>query len=97
MIDPHDYELTDEEHEALVLISEHAVVSPLSLAAQAVLNAYRDADINDAVTAAAVLRAVVNQMVPTDELYARSCCEFTADSIRNALLAIADELEQLGD
>ena len=97
MIDPHDYKLTDEEHEALVLISEHAVVSPLSLAAQAVLNAYRDADINDAVTAAAVLRAVVNQMVPTDELYARSCCEFTADSIRNALLAIADELEQLGD
>jgi hypothetical protein len=97
MIDPHDYELTDEEHEALVLISEHAVVSPLSPAAQAVLNAYRDADINDAVTAAAVLRAVVNQMVPTDELYARSCCEFTADSIRNALLAIADELEQLGD
>ena len=97
MIDPHDYELTDEEHEALVLISEHAVVPPLSLAAQAVLNAYRDADIDDAVTAAAVLRAVVNQMVPTDELYARSCCEFTADSIRNALLAIADELEQLGD
>ena len=75
MIDPHDYELTDEEHEALVLISEHAVVPPLSPAAQAVLNAYRDADIDDAVTAAAVLRAVVNQMVPTDELYARSCCE----------------------
>jgi hypothetical protein len=25
MIDPHDYELTDEEHEALVLISEHAI------------------------------------------------------------------------
>ena len=97
MIDPHDYELTDEEHEALVLISEHAVVPPLSPAAQAVLNAYRDADIDDAVIAAAVLRAVVNQMVPTDELYARSCCEFTADSIRNALLAIADELEQLGD
>jgi hypothetical protein len=28
MIDPHDYELTDEEHEALVLISEHAIESP---------------------------------------------------------------------
>lgn len=27
MIDPHDYELTEEEHDALVLISEHAVGS----------------------------------------------------------------------
>lgn len=97
MIDPHDYELTKEEHEALVLISEHAVVPPLSPAAQAVLNAYRDADLDDAVTAAAVLRAAADQVVPTDTLYARSCCEFTGDSIRNALLAIAGELEQLGD
>jgi hypothetical protein len=68
-------------------------MTELSPAAQAVLDAYRDADIDDEATASAVLRAVVNQMVPTDELYARSCCEFTADSIRNALLAIADELE----
>ena len=28
MIDPHDYELTKEEHEALVAISEHAIESP---------------------------------------------------------------------
>jgi hypothetical protein len=68
-------------------------MTKLSPTAQAVLDAYRDADIDDEATASAVLRAVVNQMVPTDELYARSCCEFTADSIRNALLAIADELE----
>jgi hypothetical protein len=68
-------------------------MTELSPAAQAVLDAYRDADIDDEATASAVLRAVVNQMVPTNELYARSCCEFTADSIRNALLAIADELE----
>jgi hypothetical protein len=68
-------------------------MTKLSRTAQAVLDAYRDADIDDEATASAVLRAVVNQMVPTNELYARSCCEFTADSIRNALLAIADELE----
>ena len=68
-------------------------MTELSTVAQAVLDAYRDADIDDEATASAVLRAVVNQMVPTNELYARSCCEFTADSIRNALLAIADELE----
>ncbi len=28
MTDPHDYELTDEEHEALVLKSEHAFGPP---------------------------------------------------------------------
>jgi hypothetical protein len=72
-------------------------MTELSTVAQAVLDAYRDADIDDEAAASAVLRAVVNQMVPTNELYARSCCKFTADSIRNALLAIADELEQLGD
>ena len=38
----------------------------LSLAAQAVLNAYRDADIDDRVTAAAVLR-VISEMVRMDQ------------------------------
>ena len=101
MIDPHEYELTDEEHEALLLMCGHAIAPPLSAAALAVLNAARQYEINPECysreIAATTLRTVVNQMVPTDELYARSCCEFTADSIRNALLAIADELEQLGD
>ena len=41
----------------------------------------------------AALRAAADQVVPEDELYARSCCEFTGGSARNALLAIADELE----
>lgn len=79
MIDPHDYELTDEEHEALVLISEHAIAPPLSPAARAVLDAYRDADIDDGATAAAVLRAAA--------LYCKR------DRIQ--LLSIADELEQV--
>lgn len=42
MIDPHDYELTDEESEALLLKSEHAIAPPLSPAASAVLNAFGD-------------------------------------------------------
>ena len=77
-------------------------MTELSFAAQVVLDA-ANASATNAWSAAThqrfrtgvadALRAVVNQMVPTDELYARSCCEFTADSIRNALLAIADELE----
>ena len=73
----------------------------LSPAAQAVLNAARQYEINPECysreIAATTLRTVVNQMVPADKLYARNCCEFTGDSIRNALLAIAGELEQLGD
>lgn len=78
--------------------------TPLSPAAQAVLDAFKEqveltwlTKDPEQIGLAAALRAVVNQMVPTDELYARSCCEFTADNIRAALLAIANELEQLGD
>ena len=33
-------DLTNEEHEALLLMSEHAIAAPLSPAAQAVLDAY---------------------------------------------------------
>ena len=40
MTDPHDYKLTNEEHEALVAQSEHAIVPPLSPAASAVLSAF---------------------------------------------------------
>jgi hypothetical protein len=78
----------------------------LSPAAQAVLDAYRDLswtpDEEDngkyykfchKAGMAAALRAVADQVVPTDALYARSCCEFTGEGARAALLAIADELE----
>ncbi len=65
----------------------------LSPAAQAVLDAtgrktwYRNDDI------AAALRAAVNQVIPADALYARSCCEFVGELNRKQLLAIADELK----
>ena len=65
----------------------------LSPAAKAVLDAYRDADIDDAVTAAAVLRAVANQLGESrapgaefEDLYPRII------EVPD-LLAIADELE----
>jgi len=67
----------------------------LSPAAKAVLDAYRDADIDDAVTAAAVLRAVANQLGESrapgaefEDLYPRII------EVPD-LLAIADELEAL--
>lgn len=44
---------------------------------------------------AAALRAAADQVLPADDLYARSCCEFIGESARASLLAIADELEAL--
>lgn len=61
-------------------------MTELSSAAQAVLDAYRDADIDDAVTAAAVLRAAADQVVPE---------KLESYGIRYELLRIADELEAL--
>jgi hypothetical protein len=61
-------------------------MSNLSPTAQAVLDAYRDADIDDAVTAAAVLRAAATQVTPVST-NARQM------TIRTKLLNIADELE----
>jgi hypothetical protein len=56
--------LTNEEHEALLLMSEHGIAAPLSPAAQAVLDACeraRDAalDEDDMLGLAAALRALV--------------------------------------
>jgi hypothetical protein len=49
---------------------------------------------NDAhVIAAAALRAAADQVVPSNALYARSCCEFVGEQCRTQLLAIATELE----
>ena len=42
---------------------------------------------------AVALRAVADQVVPTNALYARSCCESACEYIRADLLAIATELE----
>jgi len=56
----------------------------LSPAAQAVLDAYRDADIDDAVTAAAVLRAVADQLFSD---WDGMCCEEHLNSIAAELEA----------
>jgi hypothetical protein len=68
-------------------------MSELSLAAQAVLDAYRDADIADEASVAAVLRAAADQVVPVP-IKAESPEEHWALlGAKNRLLAIADELE----
>lgn len=86
-----DEELTEEEHEVLLLRSEHAIAPPLSPAARAVLDAYRDADIDDGATAAAVLRAVADQAEIFFDAYDNPRQVVTVDDLLN----IAAELEPL--
>jgi hypothetical protein len=72
-------------------------MSDLSPAAQAVLDAYQFAPIEDHLTAAAVLRAVADQVVPEGYDQAYDCCLEIMSEIRDDLLAIANELEQLNE
>jgi siderophore synthetase component len=44
--DSYESDLTDEEHERLILMSEHAIAKPISPAAQAVLDAAMQYEIN---------------------------------------------------
>jgi hypothetical protein len=63
-------DLTNEEHEALLLMSEHAIAAPLSPAAQAVLDAFtEDNSVHDwkhnhynTEALAAALRAAADQL-----------------------------------
>jgi hypothetical protein len=72
-------------------------MSDLSPAAQAILDAYQFAPIEDHLTAAAVLRAAADQVVPYDDLKGSDPDAWTRDDIRCELLAIAAELEQLNE
>ena len=71
-------------------------MTKLSSPAQSILDAYQFAPIDDHLTAAAVLRSVADQVVPYDDLKGSDPDAWTRDDIRLELLAIADELEQLG-
>ena len=92
--DSYESDLTDEEHERLILMSEHAIAKPLSPAAQAVLAAYRSTHLSINNLAAA-LRAVAQQ---AEDLY---CADLVVDDSDGAvfvlrqLMLIADELEAL--
>ena len=56
-------DLSNEEHEALLLMCGHAVGPPLSPAAQAVLDAFRAVpDLRDCPSIAAALRALDRQL-----------------------------------
>ena len=86
--------LSNEEHEALLLMCGHAIGPPLSPAARAVLDAFRAVpDLRDCPSIAAALRAAADQVVPLPRLPYDSCCDVSASAIRAELLAIAAELE----
>jgi len=70
-------------------------MTKLSSTAQAILDAYQFAPIDDHLTAAAVLRTAADEVVPYDDLKGSDPDAWTRDDIRLELLAIADELEQL--
>lgn len=74
----------------------HAPMKPLSPAAQTVLDACRDADVTDAASIAAVLRAAVT-LVSTDEKLTRLGAEanYAIGYALYPLLSIAEELESL--
>jgi O-acetyl-ADP-ribose deacetylase (regulator of RNase III) len=98
--------LSNEEHESLLLMSEHAIAAPLSLAAQAVLNAAEPCDELEGAVAAA-LRAAADAVVPDEITWAspkeqarhypsaeqRAGEQDMASVVRRQLLAIAAELE----
>ena len=92
--DCYESDLTEEEHERLILMSEHAIAKPLSPAAQAVLAAYRSTHLSINNLAAA-LRAAAQQ---AEDLY---CADLVVDDSDGAvfvlrqLMLIADELEAL--
>ena len=61
--DSYESDLTEEEHERLILMSEHAIAKPISPATQAVLDAFRSSHTGQGCLAAA-LRAAADQAAP---------------------------------
>ena len=94
--------ISNEEHERLLLLCGHGIGPSLSPAAQAVLDAAYEVRpwmvrIDSAEIAAAALRAAADQVVPIPRLPLDSCCDVHATAIRAELLAIAAELEGAND
>ena len=101
--DSYERDLTDEEHESLILMSEHAITKPLSTKARKVFEAFNSEFdwVEDGLPGpqfnaiAAALRAAADQVVPVP-INAQTPEEHWALlGVKNRLLSIADELESL--
>ena len=72
-------------------------MTDLSPAAQAILDAYQFAPIDDHLTAAAVLRSVADQVVPVElhpQVY-EDCCQYSNVQARICHLAINEVADRL--
>ena len=98
--DSYESDLAEEEHEKLILMSEHTVGPPLSDSAKTILNATIEQDYGYATPVlyrrlAAALRAASHEVVPVP-IKAKTPEEHWALlGVKNKLLAIADEFEAL--
>ena len=90
-------DLTNEEHEALLLMSEHGIAAPLSPAAQAVLHGFRAVPtLMDGPSIAGALRAAADQVLAVQwegRIEPDTAHSLGINWTRDALLAIAAELE----
>ena len=90
--DSYESDLTDKEHEQLILMSEHAIAPPFSPAARAVYVAFEDATTPETALAGA-LRAAAKQI---EDLY---CADLVIDDSDGAvfvlrqLMLIANEFD----
>ena len=94
--DTYESDLTDEEHERLVLMSEHAIAKPLSPAARAVQDAAMQYEINPECysreIAATALRAAALHL-HAEEVETCGGASYALVIEVDDLIAIADELE----
>ena len=88
--DAYESDLTEEESGQLLLMSEHAIAPPISLAAEAVLDAALPHMVHR-YSVAAALRAAADQMRYTDQLGLTGFGGYI--QAQDQILAIADELE----
>ena len=93
-----DEELTEEEHKALLLRSEHAIAPPLSPAARAVLDAFGRHPIHHDCPSIGILYGALPAALRA-AAFQLSFGHATGDGIlcEDDLLAIANELEALSD
>ena len=87
----YESDLTEEESERLLLMSEHAVAKPLSPAAQAVLRAYRSSHLTINNLAAALRAAAIH--LYCEEYETCGGASYALMIEQEDLLALAAELE----
>lgn len=85
--------LSNEEHEALLLMSEHGIAAPFSPTTKAVWQAFESASVCSEVKLAAAFRTAANELIPVPIDADDASEHWKLLSIKNKMLSIADELD----